>query len=97
MEHRTDPNRGQSWRNQKAAQDKERQQVRRNVARWGLRVICLACGFEGRHKSESQGRLHTRRCRCGVKGLRTRHWILKNPDAARKLRREHQQLEAVFS
>jgi len=74
-----------------------RRAMRAAVNRWGLRVMCLACTHECRHKPEQHGRLRRRLCpQCGLYGLRSRSWVIRNPEAARKLRTEHRQLEAVF-
>lgn len=35
--------------------------IRRMVIRFGLHVLCVACGWTGRHRPE-QGRLRDRRC-----------------------------------
>ncbi len=72
--------------------------VRQLVALYGLKVECLMCGAEGRHRPETQGRLRARRCpRCGRRSLRTSYWVRRHPGAASKLVAEHRAGEAVFS
>ena len=58
--------------------------ARWRVGRWGLKVLCMNCGQEHRHKPEEQGRLaHRRSDCCGVK-LRPRRWVYADRNRARK-------------
>ena len=61
------------------------------VARYGLRVTCLRCRWEGRH-FPAQGRLRKRRCRCG--GPLFPSWMIEDErwegKVVEKLRRERQ-------
>lgn len=59
------------------------------IARYGIRVMCLMCGWEGRHnkvaRTQTGGtvRLRERGCdRCGLKRLRPTWWIEKYPAKA---------------
>lgn len=73
--------------------------MRAQVARFGMRVICLACQVESRHFPETQGRLRSRRCpSCGLRAsMRLRSWVVgRGKEVAHKLVREHRTLERVF-
>jgi len=59
------------------------------IARYGIRVMCLMCGWEGRHNRMARKeightvRLRERGCdRCGLKRLRPTWWIEKYPAKA---------------
>jgi ribosomal protein S27E len=42
--------------------ERRKLRVRTMLERFGLRVECLNCGWNGRHFSKEQGRLRDRRC-----------------------------------
>ncbi len=74
--------------------------MRAQVARFGLKVVCLGCGTSGRHYPEKQGRLRVRRCpSCGLRGsLRLLSWVTgRGEQKARKLVLEHRAGERVFA
>jgi hypothetical protein len=53
------------------------------LERYGLRIVCLACGWEGRH-FQARGRLRAKACdRCGAsRALRPQWWVRRYPTAA---------------
>lgn len=56
------------------------QRMREMVQRFGLKVRCALCGWQGRHRPETQGRLRLRACpSCGAVGyaLRSERWMQK--------------------
>lgn len=56
--------------------------VKARIHKYGIRVICLMCSWEGRHKPQ-MGRLRDRHCTgCGLARLRPRWWIEKYPTKA---------------
>jgi len=73
--------------------------MRLQIGRFGLRVVCLACGWEGRHFPESQGRLRSRLCICGNRGsMRSKAWVTgRGQEKAVKLVREYRAMERVFA
>lgn len=59
--------------------DRERQAIRRRVDRFGLRVVCSACGARDRHRPQHDGRLRDRPCiGCGGR-LRVWAWAKAHP------------------
>ncbi len=60
-----------------AKSKKEQEWIRKQVARFGLKVMCQMCHEEDRHYNE-EGRLRDARCcHCGHKNLRPMWWLLK--------------------
>ena len=69
---------------------RERGVVRRNVQRWGLKVVCLLCKKHTRHRPETNGRLRYRACTtCGVCSFRSYRWVKSHLTEANRLRRAH--------
>ena len=56
--------------------------IKERIHKYGIRVICLMCSWEGRHRP-GQGRLRERSCKqCGLTRLRARWWCEKYPTKA---------------
>lgn len=50
--------------------------IRKRVARFGIRVRCIGCDDETRHKPEEHGRLRHRRCFwCGARLYTVARWM----------------------
>lgn len=64
--------------------------VRRQVDLHGLRVMCAACRWEGRHYPQA-GRIRDAACgRCGAHELHAKAWAVKYPEAwQREVDRAH--------
>lgn len=65
--------------------------VKERIEKYGLRVVCLACGTTARHFPQS-GRLRDSRCRlCGVPGFVVSWpWVCKYPTRAEVKRKQAQ-------
>lgn len=60
-----------------AANNRVKEAIKRRAVKHGIRVQCLMCSWEGRHKI-GEGKLRDRTChRCGLMRLRPRWWIEK--------------------
>jgi len=71
--------------------------IRRRVERYGLRVVCLACGVRGRHRPSIDGRLRKRPCpKCGGR-LRTVHWVATHEAAAAVEAREERAVQRAVT
>lgn len=56
--------------------------IAQRIRDYGIRTVCMMCGFEGRHRP-GHGRLRERACTgCGMQRLRPRWWIEKYPTKA---------------
>ena len=60
-----------------AANKRVQEAIKRRAVKHGIRIQCLMCSWEGRHKI-GEGKLRDRTCdRCGLMRLRPRWWIEK--------------------
>ena len=76
--------------------DRDAVSIRRRLARFGLRVLCLACGAPGRHFPDS-GRVRDARCRaCGAQELRPTWWVDRYETRAREEVRRARGRVALF-
>lgn len=59
-----------------------RSAVAERIRKYGIRTLCMMCGYEGRHRP-GQGRLRDRACTgCGMQRIRPRWWVEKYPTKA---------------
>jgi hypothetical protein len=60
-----------------AASSAYRDAIKERVHKHGIRVVCLMCSWEGKHRPV-HGRLRDRTCQqCGLCRLRPRWWVEK--------------------
>lgn len=79
-----------------ATADRYRQAVQRRVRKHGLKVICLVCDEQVRHKTHEQGRLRDRTCpNCGFKTLHSEAWALKHSAKMQALRHQLRKLAGM--
>jgi ribosomal protein S14 len=71
--------------------------VKERIAKYGLRVICLACGTPARHFPHS-GRLRNQTCRqCGVPGFVVSWaWVCRFTTRAEQKRKKAQEVMAAL-
>jgi len=61
---------------------KARGALAERIHRYGIKTLCMLCGFEGRHRP-GEARLRERPCgSCGYKFLRALWWVKKYPTKA---------------
>jgi len=66
----------------KGSKDLQAQSVYKRVKKYGVRIVCLMCAWEGRHHP-GDVRLRNRKCsQCGLQRLRPQWWIERYPSKA---------------
>jgi len=71
--------------------------VKERVQRFGLRVCCLACGYQWRHVPGREMRLRRVKCpRCEARAAKPEWWVERYPDLALEEARRARALRRVL-